>query len=196
MKQSGITKLKAGNGKTSMAKNTVTLINSKGQEKVIDLTGVKIIKSANGQDIYVDEEDFEKLNNYKWYVDKKKGYVRGNKKNASRKACGVAIKMHRLIMKCPKGKQIDHKNCIKRDNRKCNLEIVDNRTNCLRYVVDMPADNETGILGIYKEGNSYRARWMTEDRIKKSKNSLSLEAVKKARYDGTAWMRKLMVKDV
>jgi hypothetical protein len=68
----------------------------------------------------VDDEDFEYLNQFNWYLSKV-GYAIGGELKMGIKAF---IKMHRLIMGVSDPKiKIDHKNRNKLDNRKCNLRI-------------------------------------------------------------------------
>jgi hypothetical protein len=83
----------------------------------------------------VDDEDYEWLNQWKWYAHKvgkiKKKYyaVRKShdkvKENDGRKLIG----MHRIIMNPPKNRVVDHINHNSLDNRRSNLRIVTNRQN-------------------------------------------------------------------
>ncbi len=73
----------------------------------------------------VDISDYEYLNQYKWQCSLQ-GYAtrticinRQPKKRSARKA----LLMHREIIKCPIGMEIDHINGDKLDNRRCNLRI-------------------------------------------------------------------------
>ena len=69
----------------------------------------------------VDDEDFKWLNKFKWQLNPS-GYA----------VCGIRdesiknnrrIRMHAMIMKTPKGKDTDHINHNRLDNRKRNLRI-------------------------------------------------------------------------
>jgi len=87
------------------------------------------IKLTQGEEALVDDEDFEKLNQYSWHLHrfKKKGY----KWMASR--IGVndeEILMHREIMQCPSTHVVDHINGDNLDNRKANLRVCTNAENC------------------------------------------------------------------
>ena len=65
----------------------------------------------------VDDEDYERINEHKWYY--KTPY-------AARRVKGIVNKviMHRVIMgDIPEGLEVDHINGNKLDNRKCNLRI-------------------------------------------------------------------------
>lgn len=68
-----------------------------------------------GKFTLVDDEDFEKVNKFKWNLNQK-GYVRGT-------ARAGRNRLHRYLMQCPKGLEIDHINGDKLNNRKENLRI-------------------------------------------------------------------------
>ena len=78
-------------------------------------------------DVLIDVEDVDKIKKYTWnaLLDKTlqiPSYYIYNRYNSKSKGKGV-IKLHRLIMDCPKDKVIDHINHNTLDNRKCNLKI-------------------------------------------------------------------------
>lgn len=74
----------------------------------------KTIKTKQGREILVDEEDFENLNQYKWY-----GVI-----YPSRYLPKYSTQsMHRMLMGNPEGMQVDHINGDGFDNRKANLRI-------------------------------------------------------------------------
>ena len=94
--------------------------------KIIFLHGKKAICTT------VDDEDYEKLNKFRWYATntgRGKGgpYVcrNGPRNEHPRKK----IYMHRVIMNTPKGMETDHINRITWDNRKQNLRSVNKLTN-------------------------------------------------------------------
>lgn len=96
---------------------------------------MKEIHLTKGQVALVDDEDYEYLNQWKWcaqweshtksyYASRKRylGMINGKRKQKT-------IRMHRLIMDAPTGKQVDHINHNTLDNCKENLRIVTNRQN-------------------------------------------------------------------
>lgn len=94
--------------------------------KLIPLSG----KYGYGKFAKVDDEDFERINQYKWHVSKGKGTTR----YAVARVIGVKNKiiMHRLIMETPDGFITDHKNHDGLDNRRVNLRtctIAENNAN-------------------------------------------------------------------
>jgi len=80
----------------------------------------------------VDDEDFEWLNQWKWYCTSKKYAAR-----ARRKAEGPGsfmIFMHRMVgtaMGLPVDQRIDHRNRDKLDNRRANLRSTTNSLNAV-----------------------------------------------------------------
>jgi len=86
---------------------------------------MKKIQLTQGKFAIVDDVDFAKANKYKWYATKSSYNwyaARGNRVNGQVKT----IYMHRFIMNCPTGMEVDHKNTNSLDNRRENLR------NCTR----------------------------------------------------------------
>ena len=63
--------------------------------------------------------------------------------------------LHRVIMNCPEGKVIDHKNHNPLDNRRENLRICSYRENSLNR--GRPKNNTTGYKGVHRYKDRYRA---------------------------------------
>ena len=83
----------------------------------------RLIELSRGRYAKVDPEDFEKLNQFKWYASGTKNlYASRPARNASGKRTSIA--MHREIMKPPAGLFVDHKNGDSLDNRKANLRLA------------------------------------------------------------------------
>ena len=86
----------------------------------------KEIPLTQGQVTIVYDEDYEWLNQWKWYAFRDKKLqdfyaVRGEQNRT--------VFMHREIMNTPKGMMTDHINNNPLDNRRENLRIVTNRQN-------------------------------------------------------------------
>lgn len=79
--------------------------------KIIELNGTKHHNLAK-----VDDDDYEKLNQYKWHM---------NVRYASTYINGKHTSMHRMVTNCPADKIVDHINHDELDNRKENLRICD-----------------------------------------------------------------------
>lgn len=103
----------------------------------------------NGYQILIDKEDLEKVNKYRWRVDKNTGYIYSD-------FLGIKVYLHRYIMGIHQNKDgfvIDHINRNKKDNRKQNLRIVTHAQN-LRNL-SILSDNSTGYRNIYKKGKKF-----------------------------------------
>jgi len=81
------------------------------------------IPLTQGKYAIVDQDDFEKLKEYKWYVivDRCNWYARRAAKKGNKRC---QISMHRAVMDPPNGFFVDHINHNGLDNRKMNLRIV------------------------------------------------------------------------
>lgn len=84
----------------------------------------------------VDNENFKELSKHCWFLDKN-GYAETTIK-------GVKKKMHKLIF--PNYKIIDHKNCIKLDNRKSNLRNCSSAQNSMNRPKQL--NNTSGYKGV------------------------------------------------
>lgn len=115
----------------------------------------------NGKGNYaiIDDEDYEIVKDYKWYL--RLGYAattfHKKGKSGTHKNRNVNFTMHRLIMGFPDG-QIDHINRIRLDNRKNNLRIC-NQENNMQNVAKRINKNTTSVYkGVRKCGNKWTAR--------------------------------------
>ena len=90
--------------------------------KEIELHG----KYSDGRSTIVDDEDYEYLNQFSWYVSKK-GYVEtGIPVKLQEDYPAKHMQMQRMLMLnsiTEKGQLVDHKNRDKLDNRKENLRL-------------------------------------------------------------------------
>lgn len=121
---------------------------------------MKQVPLTNGGFTLVDDEDYERVSQYRWFAMKDSSsppfwYV-----------CSTShphIRMHRLIMGCTSGDgiEIDHVNHDTFDNRKENLEVAsksDNQHNRLKA----RRDSKTGVRGVsylpnFSNRSPYRA---------------------------------------
>jgi len=87
--------------------------------------GYGLIPLTQGKFAIVDAEDYDRLSQYKWYASKCK-----NTYYACRAKGRTTIRMHREIMRAPKGLMCDHKNHNGLDNRKSTLRLCTNAQNC------------------------------------------------------------------
>ena len=85
---------------------------------------MKFVQITQNKFAIVDDEDFERINQYKWHATKAGNtyYASHSTWNSSRKRKS-AIFMHRIILRAPKGMCVDHINGNGLDNRKINLRL-------------------------------------------------------------------------
>jgi hypothetical protein len=80
---------------------------------------VKKIKLSKGVTALIDDADYEKVNQFKWYCNQRGYAVRNVKKNGK----WTTESMHRMITDAVSGISTDHINGEKSDNRRRNLRI-------------------------------------------------------------------------
>jgi hypothetical protein len=105
---------------------------------------MKTLIARCGEEILVDDEDFSLLKRHTWHIDN--GYAvawfHGNR-----------IKLHCLVITRPAGKQVDHINRNKLDNRKENLRLVSPSQNCMNK--GLLVNSTTGYIGIRSRISKY-----------------------------------------
>ncbi len=104
------------------------------------------IALQDGTVALIDEDDFDRVNQYTWTV-------RSSDCLISSTINGKSVQLSRFIMEVTDSKlQVDHKNHDRRDNRKQNLRIctpAQNLYNTRPY-------NKLGIKGVYERAGKYR----------------------------------------
>jgi len=88
---------------------------------------MRTIELTQGKLALVDDEDFEELNQYKWFANKRGNtfYAVRNTKRPNR----TKIRMHKEIMDTPKGLETDHIDGDGLNNCRPNLRVVTSRQN-------------------------------------------------------------------
>ena len=87
---------------------------------------MKEIFLTQGKVALVDDEDFERLNQFKWQAVKNGKTIYGTR---SKQQC-IIYMHHEIIGKPPKGFETDHGNGNGLDNQRYNLKFVTHRQNC------------------------------------------------------------------
>jgi len=84
-----------------------------------------IITQRSGRkfEVLLDNEDYKKVKQHKWFLHDKRGYVSG-------KVGEENILLHRFIMKPPINMLVDHINHNPLDNQKSNLRVCTKSQNC------------------------------------------------------------------
>lgn len=117
----------------------------------------RVVTLTKGYEAIIDGEDYERVTKWRWSATIRPNgmvyAVRTCKENGKK-----AINLHRFLMNCPKGMEVDHINHNPLDNRKSNLRIctmAENRKN-----IPLSIRNTTGYKGIYwdTQCNCWRAK--------------------------------------
>ena len=101
---------------------------------------MKKIELTRGQVALVDDEDYDKLNQYKWFATKKelksrvnwyadRQYRHAKQKNKKGHAKQMHESMHRVIMGAKKGQHTDHRDGNGLNNQRSNLRLCTHREN-------------------------------------------------------------------
>lgn len=109
---------------------------------------MKIIYTRKGEEILVDDEDYERINQYTWRLDKDGYAVRSSKHPDPSKKTGTVVRMHREVMGLAFGdrRQVDHRFGVKADNRKSELRICTGQQN--RWNVGRLSSNTSGYKNV------------------------------------------------
>lgn len=111
------------------------------------------IPLTQGKYTIVDDADYEWLSQYNWQVDSD-GYAVRSARGEER-SNGCKVRMARAIMKAPKGKQVDHINGDRLDNRRLNLRSCTNAENTRNG--SHHRTNTSGYKGVY--WNKREKKW-------------------------------------
>lgn len=107
---------------------------------------MKKIPLHGGKFALVDDEDYPIAMAYSWHVSCR-GYAQHSPKP------GASVFMHRFLIDAPEGKQVDHINGDKLDNRKSNLRLCTNQENCrARHKA-----NPSGFRGVSRKNKGWQA---------------------------------------
>ena len=105
----------------------------------------------------VDDKDFEYVNHFKWYCSFKGYAVRSKKINGKK----ITIHLHRELLNCPQGFEVDHINGDRLDNRRENLRVCLSSQNHINRCTNKKSSS--GYRGINKSGNY----WISQIQINK-----------------------------
>lgn len=122
---------------------------------------MKKIKLTQGKVALVDDEDFERVNQYKWYADhNKKRNVYVAKRSYKSNGVPKTMLLHQFIMgTIERGHDfsIDHINHDTLNNQKSNLRICNSSQNLMNQ--KMRKNNSSGYKGVsfQKKANKFKA---------------------------------------
>lgn len=134
---------------------------------------MKEILTTKGQYAIVDDEDFDTLNASRWYLSPY-GYAA---RTLFHKGVKKTELMHRIIMRTPKGMEIDHISMNRLDNRKENLRIVERCQNAWNRKVT--SRSKSGIKGVSfdKSRNKWVASLMARGAVIRGRFNTQKEAI-------------------
>ncbi len=119
----------------------------------------KEIPLTQGKVAIVDDEDYERLMEYKWCYSSTIGYAVSRTYVGGKKK---VLLMHRFILNAPPDKVTDHINHNKLDNRKSNLRICSSSENNRNMPINR-ANNKSGYRGVY--WSKSRKKWIANIRF-------------------------------
>lgn len=122
---------------------------------------MKTIPCACGQEIWVNDEDYERLKDLKWYCSREEFiYTVEDGKN---------INIARFIIPIPDGFFPDHKNTNAHDNQRLNLRVANKFQNA--YNRKLRTDNVSGYKGVHRLGQCY-ASWNARINVEEKRINL------------------------
>lgn len=124
-----------------------------------------------GYTVLIDDEDYDKIMPYTWYINQKSlrvsrlVYFQRTYRDKNKKKCTIVLSRVILGLQLYDGKICDHINGNTLDNRKENLRICskkENQRNCRKH-----KDNKTGFKGIYyqKGAKKYHSQISVNSKI-------------------------------
>jgi len=123
---------------------------------------MKQIPLTKGHVALVDDEDFEALSRFHWQF--LSGYRTGYAIRSKKPVPGRLL-MHREIMKCPAGLEVDHVNGDGLDNRRENLRLATHTLNLRNYVHQKRNRKHDLPMGVSPVGKKFGARIMRNRRL-------------------------------
>lgn len=134
---------------------------SRATQNKYDLSGEYGIGwTDNGSEFYFDLEDYEKIKNYHWHLDRD-GYIVACTDNTT-------VKMHRIVTNCPSDYDVDHRYHILNDNRKSKLRVCKHQHNTMNTKI--PSNNTSGVKGV--SWDKSRNLWAAYIKINQRKKQL------------------------
>lgn len=114
---------------------------------------MKEIPLTRGYVVLVDDEDYEVVSKWNWYVNlSKNGRICYANRQYRYQGKQVMVAMHRQIMNAPKGRHVDHVDGDGLNNQKINLRFCSHRQNCSNQ---RKPEGRKGYKGVYKKGRKW-----------------------------------------
>lgn len=120
---------------------------------------MKEIQLTQGKVAIVDDEDFDRMSQYKWCAHVSRIYVYAVSQQRIKQPDGKTKQylkwMHREILNCPSGYFVDHIDHNTLNNQKSNLRVSTRSQNCSN---NKAASKITGFKGVKNDAGRFRAR--------------------------------------
>jgi hypothetical protein len=129
----------------------------------------KEIQLTQGQVAIVDDDDFERLNQWKWQAhrDPKSKHYYAVHSFHKENGCKGKVRMHRLIMEAPKGRLVDHIESEQTlNNQRSNLRFASRSQNTCNSKIRV--NNKSGFRGVHwhKSAGKYASQININGQIK------------------------------
>lgn len=121
---------------------------------------------SKGASVLLDEGDYDLVSKYSWHLHTG-GYAMANIWNKKLKKYEHTY-MHRYILGAKKGQEVDHVNCDKLDNRRCNIRLCTRSQNIVR--TSAYRTRKSGYVGVWTD----ERRGSIHARIKKAGKTIHL----------------------
>lgn len=130
------------------------MANGRTKQDFIFSDGAVIIPLTKGKIAIIDETDFGKVKEYIWLAHRigKVWYADSTPQK------GRTVRMHRLIMDCPKGIEIDHIDGNGLNNRRSNLRYCNRSENCRNRRTSKNTSAIYKGVSFHRASNKYRAK--------------------------------------
>lgn len=142
---------------------------------------MKEIILSRGEVATVDDLDFDRLNQFLWYL--KRGYASRSVYSGGSVPVGAEA-MHRAIIHCPEGCEIDHIDGNKLNNTRMNLRAVPHQKNM--FNMNKRYDNKSGYRGVCWHGQHRKwyavVSWTTPEGKRTKKGKLFKDV-----HEAAAW---------
>jgi hypothetical protein len=145
---------------------------------------MKIIKTKKGEEIFVDDEDYELVCEYTWFLNTYGYAITNIIHDGKRKQQSI----HRMILGVSDSKVlVDHINWNKLDNTRSNLRLCSQSENCRNR--GPQKDNTSGVKGLNYD--KQRNRWIAQIKLhgKRYKKSFFCKKYPDAKDLAIQWLK-------
>ncbi len=125
---------------------------------------MKEIQLTQGQVALVDDEDFERVSQFKWHAIFYSKYANGGRFIAARTRCTLerrwTVLLHRFIMNAQQGQIIDHIDGNPLNNQQSNLRFASHAENGRNNAYLLQKHNTSGFRGV--SWNKHKNGWTAQ----------------------------------